>query len=169
VRLTRRHFLAVAGLTAAAAAAGVALTAHHWWDQPAAAPYHHVSRDEVLFLDALAEAAFPAGGTPSLGGGQANVGRYLDIVLAGLVGMQRQLVRVSMHALDNLARAGHGVAFHDLPPDTAQAQLREWLLSPSATERGLAQSLYLFVVMAYTAHPDVAPLLRPWFGCGFGE
>lgn len=168
-RTSRRRFLTVAALGAAAAAAGgLALGPVRWWNQPPEAPYRYVSADEVVFLDALAEAAFPAGGTPALGGAAAAVPRYLDLVLAGLVGTQRSLIRLSMHAMDNLARLSHGVPFHALPPDAAQAQLRAWLASPSAAERGLAQSLHLFVAMAYTAHPAVAPTLSPWFTCGFG-
>lgn len=159
----------MAGLTTAAAGAGVALTLARWWEQPPTDPYRYVSVDEARFLDALAEAAFPAGGTPPLGGGQANVARYLDVVLAGTVGWQRGLVRLSMHALDNLARLSHGVPFHALPAEAAQAQLRDWLTTPVAAERGLAQSLYLFVVMAWCAHPEVAPTIAPWFHCGFGE
>ena len=85
-----------------------------------------------------------------------------------MVGTQRQLIRLSVHAVDNLARAAHGARFQDLPVATAQDQLRAWLGSDVAALRGLVQSLYLFTVMAYTAHPEVAPLLRPWFGCGFG-
>jgi len=159
----------VAGLTTAAAGAGVALTAARWWEQPPTAPYAYLSADEVEFLDALAEAALPAGGTPSLGGAGADVGRYLDVVLAGMVGWQRSLVRLSMHALDNLARASHGVPFHALPAADAQAQLRDWLTTPVHAQRAIAQSLYLFVVMAWCAHPEVAPTIAPWFHCGFGE
>lgn len=169
MRLTRRHLLALAGLTTAAATAGVGLTLVHWWDQPPEAPYLHVSADEARFLDALAEAVFPTGGTPALGGASASVARYMDLVLSGLVGTQRELIRISMHALDNLARVHGGAAFSDLPADRAEAQIRDWLASPNGVERGLAQSLYLFVVMGYTAHPEVAPILRPWFNCGFGE
>lgn len=166
MRLTRRHFLAAAALTTVALPTGVAV---HWWEQPADAPYVHLSAAEARFMDAIAEATFPAGGTPALGGGAAGVARYMDLILSGMVGTQRSLVRAGMHAVDHLSVVTHGDTFSGLVPEAAQAQLRSWLASDIAPLRGLVQSLYLFAAMAYVAHPEVAPLLRPWFGCGFGR
>ena len=170
--LTRRQLLAAAAaLTGGAAlvgAAGVAGTAWRWWDQAPGAGYRNVSPDEARFFDALAEAVFPAGGQPALGGAEAGVAHYLDEVLQGMAPAQRNLIRLAAHALDNLARTSTGHALSDLPTPAATAVLRAWLAHPRPEIRGLAQSFYLFVTMAYLAHPDVAPLLVPSFSCGFG-
>lgn len=167
--ITRRQVLAGMALLTAAGAAGATLTVVRWWAEPADTPYLRLSAHESEFFSALAEAVFPTGGVPALGGGEAAVPRYLDRVLVGLAPTQHNLLRVGIHALDNLARTHHGRRFVELEPAAAQDQLRAWLASDVAPLRGLVQTLHLFVAMAYTAHPAVAHHLRPLFNCGFGE
>ena len=166
--LTRRQLLSAAALVAGAPVLAVGGTAWRWWDQPAGSGYRNVSEDEAQFFDALAEAVFPTGGDPPLGGGQAGVAHYLDDVLQGMAPTQRKLFRLAAHALDNLARTSTGHALSDLPPTEATGVLRGWLAHPRAEIRGLAQSYYLFVTMAYLAHPAVAPGVSRSFTCGFG-
>lgn len=167
---TRRQILAGAALALGGVLAGVGATAVHWWDQDPAEPYRHLSADEVAFLDAFAEAIFPAGGDPPLGGRGARVGRYLDtVVLAGLHPTQRNLLRLAMHALETLPLATHGSAFSALPRETATRVIAAWVDHEQAELRGVAQSLYIFVGMAWFAHPEVAPSVTASFSCGFGE
>lgn len=166
--LTRRHVLAGAAAIAAAGSLSVGVVAARWWDQPASAPLAHLSIEEVAFLDALADAVFPEGGTPALSGRQAHVSRYVDAVLIGMVPMQRELLRLGLHALDALAVAETGAFYSALDPGRAASVLRGWLAAGDPNLRGLAQSMYIFVGMAYLAHPDVAPVLAPQFRCGFG-
>lgn len=168
MRLTRRHFLAATALVAGAGAVTGA-TAYRWWDQDPAEPYRVLSADEVRFLDALAEAMFPAGGTPPLGGREAGVARYVDLVIGGMHPTQGKLVRLSLHALDALPVASHGARFSTLALADAQAQVAEWTAHPVFEIRALFQSFYIFVAMAYLAHPKVSPLISPSFNCGFGE
>lgn len=165
---TRRQLLAAAGLLAAASAAGVGGTLVAWWDQDPLAGHAHLSAAEVGFFDALAEAVFPAGGEPALGGREAGVCRYLDQVLSGMHPTQRNLVRLGVHALDTLPLPTRGARFATLDPASARDVLRGWLDHDRPELRGLAQSLYLFVAMGYLAHPAVAPALAPSFACGYG-
>ena len=161
--------LAAGAFVTAASVASTAAVAVRWWDQDVAAPYQHLSPEEVAFLDAIAEAVFPSGGAPSLGGRDAQVGRFLDFVYAGIPETQRNLLRLSFHAVDALPMATHATHFHALPLADAQALFRGWLQHPRAELRGIAQSLHVFVGMAYLTHPDVAPSVAPFFTCGWGR
>lgn len=166
--VSRRRLLAAAGVLAGAAVVGVGGTLVAWWDQDPAAPLAHLSPAEVGFLDALAEAIFPAGGDPALGGREAGVSRYVDQLLAGMHPTQRKLVRVAMHALDAAPLATDAARFAALDPERARAVLAGWLGHDLVELRGVAQSLYVFVAMAYMAHPRVAPTVAPSFLCGYG-
>lgn len=170
--LRRRDVLAAVAAVAVLGLAGAASTAAvvcSWWEQPPDAPLRNLSVDEVAVLDAIAEAIFPAGGIPSLSGREAKVGRYLDALLAGMVPMQRDLFRLALHGLNTLAYVQVGGTLPELGPEGVGALLRRWLVSGDANLRGIAQSLHVFVSMAYLAHPEVSPVIAAQFGCGFGS
>ena len=182
--VTRRHFLAASAALAAGplAVGGVAVS---WWNQPPQAPLRHLSATEIAFFDALADAIFPPGGTPALSGRDAGVCRYIDQVLQGMAETQRDLLRLALHALDSLAWEQAGATLPELAarpapgsgspgvtrpggPEAVADVLRGWLTAGDGNLRGLAQSLHIFVGMAYLAHPDVSPTVADQFGCGFG-
>ena len=73
---TRRKLLAAAAALTAAGAAGAGAVAWRWWDQPAHAGWGFLSSSEVDFLEALADALFPPGGTPPLAGADAGLARF---------------------------------------------------------------------------------------------
>lgn len=169
MRITRRHLVAAGAILAVGSTLGAAATGAHWWDQPVTGEYRYLSADEAAFLDAVAEAVFPAGGDPPLGGRQAGVGRFLDEVLAGIPEVQRNLLRASFHAVDALPLVTNFSRFSSLPLAEAQEVFRTWLNHERPEIRGIAQSLHIFVGMAYLTHPDVAPLLAGGFNCGWGR
>lgn len=169
MKLSRRHFLAAAGLVAAAsttlAAGGLAAS---WWDAPADAPLHVLSDEEAEILDALAEAIHPEGGDPAIGGRRARCGRACDTVMQGLVPTQAKLLKVAIHALDALPVVTHGARLRHLPTPTATDIVRGWLRSDLAELRGVVQSLAIFVGTAWTLHPDVQPHIAAMTRCGYG-
>lgn len=169
MRITRRHLLAATAILAVGGTVGAAATGAHWWDQPVTGEYRFLSADEASFLDAVAEAVFPAGGEPPLGGREAAVGRFLDEVLAGIPATQRNLLRAAFHAVDSLPLVTNFSRFSALPLADAQAVFRDWLNHERPEIRGIAQSLHVFVGMAYLTHPEVAPLLAGGFDCGWGR
>jgi hypothetical protein len=172
VRLSRRHLLAAAGLLSTAAVVGtvgVGLGYQAWWDQPHDARTRHLSEDELAFVDALADAMFPPSPKLPLRGRDANVGRYVDLVLDGMEPLQRKLLRLSLHALDQWPRATHGKPFRELDEGAGAEVLASWVGHRRAEVRGLIASVYIFVGMAYTVHPQVAPIFREQFRCGYGE
>ncbi len=169
MRVTRRQLLAATTLLGGAVVAGAGGVAFRWWDQPSDTPYAVLSADEVAILDAFAEACFPAGGDPPLGGAAAGVGRFFDGVVEGLVPVQQKLLRLAIHGLDAFPLATHGGYLSELPVAAASDAVASWLRSTRPEIRGLAQSFHIFVGMAWMAHPDVRPRIAPMFGCGFAD
>ncbi len=170
--LTRRHLLASAGALGAlgaVATAAVGLGYRAWWDQPPAPGLRYLSADEAAFVDALADAIFPPSQALPVRGGEAAVAAFMDQTLGGMAPVQRNLVRLSMHALDQYPRASGQGAFRELPLADAIAVLGEWTRSDLAELRGVVASVYVFVAMAYTVHPQVASRLAPSFRCGYGQ
>lgn len=165
MKLSRRQILA---LTAAAGLAGTLGVVGSWWNAKPDQAYHCLTIEEALFLDAVAEAAFPKGGDPDLGGGEAGVSWYVDALLLGMEEVQRNLLRLSLHAFDAETLPFHGARFRELPAATAQSVLRGWLNSEIPELRNAFSSVYLFVGMAYTSHPIISARLQPSFRCGFG-
>jgi hypothetical protein len=171
VRLTRRHVLAAAGLVTAATvvgAGGAGLVYQAWWDQPADATKKHLSTDEIAFLDALADAMFPPNSGLPKRGREARVAQYVDLVLGAMEPSQSKLVRLSLHALDEYPRISTGSAFRDLEPEAGVEVLQGWVRHPLAEVRGLIASLYIFVAMAWSLHPEVSPTFAAQFKCGYG-
>ena len=166
--LTRRHVLA-AGALVLALGAGAGLWVGSWWDQDPAAGLLVLSEDEVAILDALAEAIFPAGGDPAIGGRAAGCGRFTDKVLSGMAETQANLVRLSIHALESLPLATHHARFSALDTPTATQLVRDWLAHPQPEVRGVIQSLYIFLGTAWTTHPEVAPRIVALSTCGYGR
>ena len=168
MNLSRRHVLAAGALVLAtgAVAGGVAWS---WWDQAAAGGLRTLSEDEVTVLDALAEAIFPSGGDPAIGGREAGCGRYTDVVLSGMAATQCNLVRLSIHALDAATLPTHGARFASLDTATATTVVRGWLHSDLPELRGVVQSLYIFLGTAWTTHPAVAPRIVALSTCGYGR
>lgn len=140
-----------------------------WWDQEPSEGLRVLSEEEVEMLDALAEAIFPSGGDPAIGGREAACGRFTDRVLSGMAPTQANLVRLSLHALDPLTLPTHGARFHTLPTVTATEVVRSWLSSDLAELRGVVQSFYIFLGTAWTTHPQVAPRIQRLSNCGYGR
>lgn len=169
MKVTRRHVLAGVAAVAAAGAAGGAAVVGAWWRQDVGAGLAVLSEEEAGLFDAIAEAAWPSGGDPAIGGRDAGAARYLDALLVGMPATQRDLLRLSLHAVDALSLPTHGAHFHTLPAAEAQDALSAWLAHPRAELRSLVQSLHILSGMAWTSHPDVAARLVPLFGCGYGR
>jgi len=158
------------GLAAAATAdTGLGVTLGNWWEAPADAAFAVLSPEEARFLDVLADAAFPPGGDPAIGGSAAGAARYVDGILLAMVGDQRSLLRLSFHAFDAATLPTHGAHFSALDAAEAQAVMLGWLRSPIPELRSAFTSVYLFIGMAWTTHPEVVAKIAPMFRCGYGR
>lgn len=167
MKITRRHVLAAtAAATLATALGGAGLTAS-WWNRPPAEGLLALSPDEYAFAQAIAEAWLPPGGTPALSGADANLGAYLDEVLSRMEPTNGKLLKLLLQALDDRPMVPHGRSFHRLDLATRQAVLQGWINGNALLANGIA-GLLVLLGMGWTVHPDVAALLRPSFGCGYG-
>ncbi|MFT5685333.1 MAG: hypothetical protein ACI8RZ_006284 [Myxococcota bacterium] len=167
--ITRRHLLAAsAGIAAAAAvcAGGIGI---RWWDAPPGAGRVNLSDDEAALVRALSGAAFPAGKFIELSGGDVNLDRFFDAMLSGMPKLTGDLLKLLTNALEHFTLATHGTRYSVLSLADQQAQLDGWLTSDRHELRGAVQSVVILLGMGYTTHPEVAALISPWHGCGYGR
>lgn len=169
MKLTRRHVVAaVAAIPAAGALCGGGLYAR-WWDRPPGAGRLRMSEDEYDFVQAIAEAWLPPGGTPALSGREADLGGFLDGVLAGMTDAAGNELRVLLQALDDLTWPTHGAAYRSLPLAERTLVLKGWLHSDLWLLRNATQAVLVLMGTGYSTHPEVAAVLRPMFPCGLSR
>ncbi len=121
---------------------------------------------EACFLDAAADATFPAGGAIPLSGLDAGLPRYVDRWLSALPGRQRLLIRVLLllmeHATLLFAAPGRGGLrrFSSLRLDQRESVLRSWAESRFFVRRLVFMSLRAILTMGYLGHPTALRHLR---------
>ncbi|MEC7947388.1 MAG: hypothetical protein VX265_07440 [Myxococcota bacterium] len=169
MQLTRRHVLAMTALTTGAAAATAGVVGARWWDRPAGAGFRHLSAAEGVFLRAFAGATYPATVAIPHDGGDLALDHYLDDALQTMVGTQRSLVKVLLHALDTWPMPRRRHAFADLDRPQQQQVVDHWTTHFRSEVRQAATSLVLLVGMGYTTHPRVAPFFASLHTCGYGR
>lgn len=169
MQLTRRHVLAASSALAAAGVLSCAGLRARWWDQAPGAGLSALSADEHAFVQALAEAWMPAGGTPALSGADARLGDFVDAVLAEMREPERSLLKLLLQALDDATIPTHLAAFTSLPLDARTAALQGWVDARSSTVRQAIRAVLALLSEGWTQHPDVVAVLRPEFPCGIGR
>ena len=121
---------------------------------------------EVRFLDAVAEATFPAGGAIPLAGLDAGLPRYVDRWLVALAARQRLLIRALLllmeHATLVFPAPGRGGfrRFSSLTLDQRESVLRGWAESRLFARRLVFMSLRAILTMGYLGHPTAMRHLR---------
>ena len=140
-----------------------------WWDRPPGEGFAHLAEEEADFVRVLAGAAFPAGDVIDLSGEDADLDRFFDAMLAGMPALTGNLLKLLIEALQHAPVPVRGSRFTALSAETQQAQVVDWLASSRAEIRSGVQSLVVLLAMGYTTHPDVAPLMSTWHGCGYGR
>lgn len=128
-----------------------------------------LSTDEYDTAQALAEAWMPPGGTPPLSGRDADLGAFFDDVLAGADPTTRKLMKALLQILDDATLPTHGSAFRTLGLEARTDALHGWLISSNGALRSASQGVIALMSMGWTTHPDVAAILQPMFGCGYGR
>ncbi len=167
--VTRRQVLAaVAGVSVAGALGGGA-AAWTWWRRPPGAGLHHLSTEEHDFVQALAEAYFPPGGVPRISGAEAELGAYMDdMVAAAAPALQTQL-RLLLSAVDGASLPTHFRWFRQLDLATRVEVLQGWLNHDTALFRDGVTAIVALISLGYTSHPEVAATLQPLYRCGYGR
>jgi hypothetical protein len=169
MRITRRQVLAAMGATAAAAVVGAGAVRAAWWDRPPGAGVKALSDGEHRFAQSLAEAWMPRGGDPPLSGSDANLGAYLDEIVAALDAPPRRQLKLLLHGLDCSTLPTHLSTYHALDLEPRAALLHGWLDSDNYLERSAIQAVMVLMALGWSTHPDVVGIVRPWFGCTYGR
>lgn len=169
MRITRRHLIALTGASAGLAAMGALGVFERWWDRPHGEGLAVLSLDEYEFLQAMAEAWMPRGGTPALSGADANLGAFVDDLLTHVDPPTPTLLKALFQGLDDKPIGGWFAAYRHLPLEDRQILLRQWLDHDNALFRGGVSGTIALLGFGWTTHPDVAKLLQPWYGCGYGR
>ena len=169
MQLSRRS---VVGLAAGGAVlgglGGGASVVGGWWQVPAGAGFAVLSEDEAAVVRAWAGAAFPPGAACPVDGATAGLDRFFDGVLAGLPPLQRDLLKLLLHAIDTGAIALEGARFTALPPAAARRAFHALVEAELAEVRGAALSLTVLLGTGYTVHPGTVATLSRLHLCGLG-
>lgn len=169
MRITRRHVLAVLAVGGAASALGTGAVGLSWWDRPPGEGLKVLSPQEYDLVQAVGEAWMPRGGTPELSAADAEVGLFFDELLAHSPEDAARMLKLLLQALDDKPRIGWFSAYRHLPLESRQEILAGWIDHPRPLLRRAVHGMIVLLSMGWTTHPEVARILRPSFGCGYGR
>ena len=168
VKIDRRLVLAAMAALPVAACAGLGGEVGSWWHAPLGADRKVLSDGEFGFMEGVAEAWMPRGGTPALSGKDAGLAAFVDAVVARMPEPERSLVRLLFNALDDLTVVSHLTRFRNLDLADRTAVLAEWVDNPSSNIRQAIRAVLALLSEGWTQHPDVIEVIRPMFPCGVG-
>ncbi len=169
MQVTRRQVLAATAAVPVLGGLGVGTAVWSWWDRPAGAGLKALSEEEHAFVQALAEAWMPRGGTPELSGADARLGDFFDDLMAAMPPPTAKELRLLLHALDHLPVPVRGRRFTSLSLATRSHALAGWLNHPLFLVRDGAAAVMVLIGMGWTTHPEVVPVIRTMFPCGYGR
>lgn len=167
--ITRRHVLAALAGSATVATLASGATVWSWWDRPAAEGRKALSADEVAFIEALAEAWMPPGGTPALSGAEAGLGAFMDDLIAAMPEGQGNELKLLINLLDDFTVPRRMARFQSLDLETRIATLSGWLDTPNHLLRSGVTALVALLASGYTMHPAIADKVNDWYLCGYGR
>ncbi len=128
--------------------------------------YRIVAPREAAFLDAAAEASFPAGGVMPIGGREADLPGYADAFLGSLPRHLRLQVRAMLMLFEQATlffpapgRGGHR-RFSSLSTEQQVAALEGWSTSRLFPRRLAFAALRAVLTMGYLGHPVIMRHLR---------
>lgn len=166
--LTRRHVLAATGAMAGAAVVGSGVMALRWWDRAPGEGLLALAADEAELVASVAEAWMPPGGTPSISGREAGCAAFVDEVVSRMPSSQRKLFKVLLQAVDELPVVTEFRPFTSLPLERRTALIEHWANHGPWAQRQAVGALMALIAFGYTLHPEVAPIFRRQYRCGYG-
>ncbi len=169
MKITRRHILAAAAAVPVVGGLAAGGTAWQWWNRPAKSGLKALSEEEHAFVQSMAEAWMPPGGVPALSGAEAELGNFFDDCVDAMTDQTGKELKLLLHALDALTLPTHLAHFQTLPLATRSAVLAGWMDSPVYLIRDGVAGVMVLMGVGWTTHPDVVPLFRPLYRCGYGR
>lgn len=169
--MNRRQFLKLGGFSTLSLAFGsIAFrVGGAWWDQDPGADLQVLSGEEAEILVAIADTMFPGepfgGGMPSAS--QTGIVEFFDDYLTTIDELPQQLLRVLLHAVDDVAvLADFGATrFRYRPRAEREEILRAWDRSWLSARRGAYSGLKILIAMGYTENAAVIAAAGWDYGC----
>ena len=166
--ISRRQLLQWTAALGLASSVAIGVNVSTWWNTDPDTPYVNLNLLEANVVNAISGAAFPAGSTINLNGGQAGLDRFFDELLSAMSSENRTLLKLLLEAIDRATLPTHTTYFTALSLEERQLCIQQWLHNPSHLIRGAVQSLIVLLGMGYTSHPIASEHLSQYFRCGFG-
>ena len=127
-----------------------------------------VNEIKFAFVDALAEAWMPPGGTPALSGSEAGLGAFMDDLIAAMPESQGNELKLLINLLDDFTVPRRLARFSSLSLDTRIEVLGGWLDTPNHFLRSGVTALVALLASGYTMHPAISAQVNEWYRCGYG-
>lgn len=169
LNITRRQVVAAAAAVPVVGGLAAGTTVWRWWDRPPGDGLKSLSLDEHGFIQALAEAWMPRGGNPELSGADARLGDWMDDVVDAMEPQTAKELKLLMNAMDALPVATRLRPFQALPLETRTAVLNGWIQHPVSLVRDGISGILVLMGIGWTTHPEVVPIFRAMFRCGYGR
>ena len=168
--MNRRRFLLLSGLSTAGLLLGSAALRVRtaWWTQPSSDEFHILSSREADIARAIIDAMFPGDHLGMPNGNDVDVIRTLDNYLHAIPPSKANLLRLLLHAIDDVARPA-GARFRPFRRRTRQERidlLARWDQSRLSARQEAFQALKIILCMGYCESPRVIRAARFDYTCG---
>lgn len=168
--MQRRQFLILGGLSTAGLLVGSAAyrVNNKWWDQPAAPDFKVLSPHESEIARAIIDALYPGDLRGMPNGNEVHVVHSLDDYLATVGPQKANLLRLLLHAIDELAIVSglKMTPFHKRPRQERIKILKAWDSSPISARRQAFSALKVILAMGYVEAPQVLAAAGIDYQCG---
>lgn len=168
--MRRRTFIKLSGLSAVGAAIGSIgyRVGAVWWDQTPSAAYKMLSEQEARIVASIADAIFPGDSRGMPNGATSGVVEFFDDYLDTVDTQSANLLRLLLHALDEISVASGGKfrRFHLRDRADRLAILAAWDTSAIAARRSAFQTLKFLIASGYCENNQALRAAGIEFSCG---
>lgn len=169
MKVTRRQILAAMAAIPLVSGLSAGAVGLRWYNRAPGATLLVLADDEYAFIQALAETWMPAGGTPSLSGAEADLGRFADDLISSMASMQQTLIKLLLQVLDDATLPTHFASFKSLEIAEREIVLRGWLNADQPEVRTAVSTMLLLLGEGWGTHPKVVEHMRNEYPCGYGR
>lgn len=169
-RITRRQLLGLGlgvGGTAFLLSGGLGYRVLFHRDPPESG-FQLLSIKEIQFVEALADAHFPAGNALDVPASDVAIAKGVDGWMMGMGSQEQTIVRTLLAVVDRWPQLtlSSSQPFSGLPPQNRVQMIKNWEEKGNDATRGLAELLRTVVSLHYFEDPRVLSSMGFRVGCG---
>jgi hypothetical protein len=168
VQVNRRQILALSATAAAVAMVGSGAALKAWWERAPGRGYRVIDDAEGAIVQALAGAAFPAGGEIDVDGSAMGLDHFFDELLGHMESTAAHELRILLRVLDAGPLLSHRSTFRALGAADRRAVLDAWLDDDLLEVRSASMGVLVLLGSGWALHPRVSAVFARWHQCGFG-